>query len=183
MRELYTLEFSEYGDINSIWAKQNTKAAAVTIVFLDDLLDSQWDAKNSRSLSECCEFIIYSITERCEKSGELFIFGYSFSDTFDPVRSARRCSQKLKEKIKFAEVLEALCDRYKSFFALDIDACLESLGTERALDKRNWYFAQTRLSNLGMEKLVSSIYKIANRYQNPPHKVLVLDCDNTLWGG
>jgi FkbH-like protein len=181
--EKYTLEFSEYGDIHSIWSDQNKEACVVSIVFLDDLLGVQTKAELSRSLSDCCEYLIDNLTRRCEKSSELFIFGYSFSGTFDPIRSAKRCSQKLKEKIKFAEALETLCERYKPFYVLDIDACLESLGTEIAFDPRNWYFARTRLSNLGMERLVSSVSQITTRHQNPPHKVLVLDCDNTLWGG
>jgi len=182
-REKYILEFSEYGEIHSIWSEQNKEACAVSIVFLDDLIDGQSKAALPRSISDCCEFLIDNITRRCEKSGELFIFCYSFSITFDPIRSAKRCSPKLKEKIKFTEALESLSDRYKSFYFLDIDACLESLGAERAFDSRNWYFARTRLSNLGMDQLVSSVLKIATRYQHPPHKVLVLDCDNTLWGG
>ncbi len=183
MREQYTLEFSKYGDIHSIGSDQNKDAYVVSVVFLDDLLDAQPKPELLTRLSDCCEHLIDNVTRRCEKSGELFIFGYSFSDTFDPIRNAKRCSKKLRAKIKFAEALETLCERYKFLHALDIDACLESLGTERAFDQRNWYFARTRLSNLGMEQLVSSVHKIATRYQNPPHKVLVLDCDNTLWGG
>lgn len=183
LRERYTLEFSEYGDIHSICSDHNKDACVVSIVFLDDLLDAQPKAELWTSLSDCCEYLIDNITRRCEKSGELFILGYSFSDIFDPVRSAKGCSSKLRAKIKFAEALESLCERYKSFYVLDIDACLESLGTERTFDPRNWYYARTRLSNLGMEQLVSSVHKIATRYQDPPHKVLVLDCDNTLWGG
>ncbi len=183
LREQYSLEFSEYGDIHSIWSDHNKDACVASIVFLEDLLDAKPKAELQTSLSDCCEYVIDNITRRCEKSGELFIFGYSFSDTFDPIRSAKRCSKKLRAKIKFAEALETLCERYKSLYVLDIDACLESLGTERSFDPRNWYFARTRLSNLGMEQLVSSVQKIATRYQDPPHKVLVLDCDNTLWGG
>lgn len=183
MREQYTLEFSEYGDIHSIWSDRNKDACVLSIAFLDDLLDAQPKEESSKLLSDCCQYLIDNLTRRCEKSGELFIFGYSFSDTFDPIRGAKRFSQKWKERIHFAEALETLCERYKSFYVLDIDACLESLGTERAFDVRNWYFARTRLSSTGMERLVNSVTKIANRYQYPPRKVLVLDCDNTLWGG
>ncbi len=183
LREQYTLKFSEYGDIHSICSEQNKDACVVSIVFLDDLLYSQPKPELSTWESDFCEHLIENVTRRCEKSDELFIFGYSFSEAFDPIRNAKRCSNKLRAKIKFAEALEALCERYKSLYVLDIDACLESLGTERAFDPRNWYFARTRLSNLGMEQLVGSVYKIATRYQNPPHKLLVLDCDNTLWGG
>jgi FkbH-like protein len=182
-RELYTLEFSEYGDIHSVWSDYNNDSCVVSIVFLDDLLDDQTSAELQTSLSDCCEYLIDNVTRRCQKSGELFIFAYSFSDAFDPIRSAKRRSKKLREKIKLAEALETLCSRYAFLYVLDIDACFEPIGTERAFDSRNWYFARSRLSNFGMEQLVSSIRKIATRYQDPPHKVLVLDCDNTLWGG
>jgi FkbH-like protein len=183
LRERYTLEFSEYGDIHSIWSDHNKDACAVSIVFFDDFLDAQPKTELQTSLSDCCEYLIDTLSKRCEASGKLFIFGYSFSDTFNPIRNAKRCSEKLRAKIRFTEALENLCDHYKHLYVLDIDACLGFLGIERAFDPRNWYFARTRLSNLGMEQVVNSVRKIATRYQEPPHKVLILDCDNTLWGG
>jgi FkbH-like protein len=183
MEKQYALEFSEYSDIHSNWSDKRKDACVASIVFLDDLIDARPNVEQSTLLSDACQYLIDNITRRCERSSELFIFCYSFSDAFDSVRSAKQSSKKWKAKIKFAEALENLCERYKSFYMLDIDACLESFGTERAFDKRNWYFARMRLSNLGIGELVSAICKIATRHQNPPRKVLVLDCDNTLWGG
>ena len=40
-----------------------------------------------------------------------------------------------------------------------------------------------RLSLLGLKVVDNSITQILNRIHNPNAKVLVLDCDNTLWGG
>ena len=48
---------------------------------------------------------------------------------------------------------------------------------------RNWYFGRCRLSIDGLGVLVNSISEVVDRINNPPKKVLVLDCDNTLWGG
>ena len=56
-------------------------------------------------------------------------------------------------------------------------------GFYKCLDNRNWYFAHCRYSLDGLEIISNSVTKILQRYYNPACKVLVLDCDNTLWGG
>ena len=57
------------------------------------------------------------------------------------------------------------------------------VGLNSCIDKRNWYFAHSYLSNHGIKIVASSLNKIIHRIYNPASKVLVLDCDNTLWGG
>ena len=50
-------------------------------------------------------------------------------------------------------------------------------------DDRNWYLLRCRLSMLGIRILAESFYNIIYRIYNAASKVLILDCDNTLWGG
>src|SRR4029077_5982739 len=40
-----------------------------------------------------------------------------------------------------------------------------------------------RLSVTGLGCLASALGEVLHRIAAPAHKVLVLDCDNTLWGG
>ena len=55
-------------------------------------------------------------------------------------------------------------------------------GKDSCVDKRNWYLAHCHLSNKGLSVLANTIIKFLNKYQHATHKVLILDCDNTLWG-
>ena len=48
---------------------------------------------------------------------------------------------------------------------------------------RNWYFGRCRLSLDGLNVLAEAVSAVIERISNPPKKVLVLDCDNTIWGG
>ena len=50
-------------------------------------------------------------------------------------------------------------------------------------DDRNWYLARCRLSSTGIETIVSHLKNILEKLIEPPKKLLILDCDNTLWGG
>ena len=58
-----------------------------------------------------------------------------------------------------------------------------SPGLDRCMDARNLYFAHCHFSSQGLGVLARGIAAVAERLTQPAKKVLVLDCDNTLWGG
>jgi FkbH-like protein len=66
---------------------------------------------------------------------------------------------------------------------VDIDKEFSKFGFSNTFDKRNWYFARCRLSNTGLKVLSDTIKTVLKNHFTPAKKVLVLDCDNTLWGG
>ena len=57
------------------------------------------------------------------------------------------------------------------------------IGFNHVYDERNWYILRCRLSIEGIKIVSNSFHKIIERIYNPASKLLVLDCDNTLWGG
>ena len=60
---------------------------------------------------------------------------------------------------------------------------LKKIGYNQILDKRNWYLAHCRVSEIGLDIVIDQINKLLSSIYNPASKVLVLDCDNTIWGG
>ena len=56
-------------------------------------------------------------------------------------------------------------------------------GHENNFDDRNWYLAKCHLSTHGVILVSETIKKIFNNLNLPSKKLLILDCDNTLWGG
>ena len=72
---------------------------------------------------------------------------------------------------------------YPNLYLFDLDKQLGYQGLAKAFDNRNWYLAHCRLSINGLNTLAQSLAKIIERIKSPAKKVLVLDCDNTLWGG
>ena len=80
------------------------------------------------------------------------------------------------------KTLLELSQKYKELIVLNINNFLD----DRKLnffDDRNWYLVNCRLSSNGHELISQYLYKILDKLKTTAKKVLILDCDNTLWGG
>lgn len=71
----------------------------------------------------------------------------------------------------------------RNLFLLPLDRFLAEAGRADCFDSRNYYAAHCRLSQRGLAVLAKQIAELTKRFFSAPKKVLVLDCDNTLWGG
>jgi len=83
----------------------------------------------------------------------------------------------------FKKKLYSLSTKNKNLSIIDLDIVFKIHGYNKIIDKRNWYLARCRLSEFGLDLLTEEIKKIIFRIKNPAAKVLILDCDNTIWGG
>lgn len=66
---------------------------------------------------------------------------------------------------------------------LHLPLWLQQHGCHHCFDRRNLYLMSCPFSMVGLVSLAQWIAPLLQRLQRPAHKVLVLDCDNTLWGG
>ncbi len=66
---------------------------------------------------------------------------------------------------------------------LHLPLWLQQHGRQHCFDRRNLYLMSCPFSMAGLASLAQWILPLLQRLQQPAHKVLVLDCDNTLWGG
>ncbi|XLU06745.1 FkbH domain protein [Aeromonas sp. DSM 116730] len=66
---------------------------------------------------------------------------------------------------------------------LHLPLWLQQHGRHHCFDRRNLYLMSCPFSMVGLASLAQWIVPLLQRLQQPAHKVLVLDCDNTLWGG
>ena len=53
----------------------------------------------------------------------------------------------------------------------------------KCFDARNYYASRCRMSFQGLKSLSNAVQKVLDFIEHGAKKVLVLDCDNTLWGG
>ena len=83
----------------------------------------------------------------------------------------------------FKNKLYSLCKQNKNLSIIDLNITFNFHGYNKVIDKRNWYLAHCRLSEIGLSLLVNQIKKVLFSISNTTSKVLILDCDNTLWGG
>jgi FkbH-like protein len=175
--------FSEYGDLKSIVAEENLEKTVIGVFFHDDIQDSFTGMRCAEENSDYLASLLMLIETRCRKSRSPLVFCYSFFEEYDAVRDAKNISMKQRSKQSFVDSLNRLKEDYDFLFTIDIDKCVMSIGALRAFDQRAWYFAKSRLTNEGLATIIHSVSLILQRYRLAPHKVLVLDCDNTLWGG
>lgn len=79
--------------------------------------------------------------------------------------------------------LEAFCENCTNVRILPYRHMIETLGEENAFSPKMWYMGRILLSNEAQKRLCAMILDRMRIESRVPKKVLLLDLDNTLWGG
>ena len=111
------------------------------------------------------------------------IIAIASCDEIDAVRNSKETSLRQQAQQYLLSSLHDLASSNALLYLIDLDKTFAKIGHNSAFDSRNWYFAHCYLSSKGLEVLTDTIHQILNRHFNAAAKVLVLDCDNTIWGG
>lgn len=181
LQEKFTINHLHYGDISGSLFLTNPDDILLIVLFLEDIL--QDPTKNSSVLLERFTSLFQSISHRCENSNKptIICLGNVFND--DPIKMARKDSDTVQAFNWFKGQIQEIAEKYQSLYFLNLNHIYASKGYEYVFDDRNWYFAHCRLSSLGVSLLANSVNAILTRHHAASSKVLVLDCDNTIWGG
>jgi len=78
------------------------------------------------------------------------------------------------------------CDSKHDFghlYWLDLAEQITIHGREKMYSRKGWYLGNLRFSNFGEEIIVEEIKRIIESFKGNRKKCLILDLDNTLWGG
>lgn len=110
------------------------------------------------------------------------------SIVFSPYRLLPYTERNGRNSITYLEYhinrnLESLCKEYSNLVILDMYHLLLQYGWNNFCNSIFWYAAKNRYSYLGLEIISDHIVNIINGWRGNIKKCLVLDCDNTLWGG
>lgn len=81
------------------------------------------------------------------------------------------------------EHLRAGCRSSAGATFLDVDQVLGEIGTDNAFDDRMWAHAHQPYTMLALAAIAKRCARILAAQFTPRRKCIVLDCDNTLWGG
>ena len=173
-------EFSPYGNWHEELLYDKSEILSINL-FLDDFLSS----KNLKvtDTKENIKNFLKLLKIRIKKQDNNIIIGYCSNNNDNLIYSAKFINEKKIICNWFMEEIYKLAKKNKNLFIIDFDKEFAFVGLNSCIDKRNWYFAHSYLSNHGIKIVASSLNKIIHRIYNPASKVLVLDCDNTLWGG
>ena len=90
-----------------------------------------------------------------------------------------------KQKLEYfwAEALDGLCKKHPNVRMIPYHGLIEKIGEENAFSLKMWYMGKILLSNRAQKDLCELILTLTDRESKVPKKVLLLDLDNTLWGG
>jgi FkbH-like protein len=73
--------------------------------------------------------------------------------------------------------------KYTNFRVLNWEKIINYYGYKNFYDLKYWYLGRIKYNNYSFHKLVNEYNSLINAYFGKVKKVLVLDLDNTLWGG
>lgn len=115
-------------------------------------------------------------TEGIYYISDAYLWGVELAAVFD-------CGRKQALQMRWQELLEDFCRNHKNVRILPYRHLVESMGEEAAFSMKMWYMGKILLSNQAQQGLCDLILDRICREVRTPKKVLLLDLDNTLWGG
>jgi FkbH-like protein len=177
----YDLNFSDYGSWANELINSDPESIMLIVLFLEDLYNQ--DINKVEEIKKNLLGVLNLIEQRLKKSNKPTIISASYLEVHNLVQSSKKNPITKKVYFWFLSSLEELGLVYKSLYFIDLDNEFSKIGKNLCLDKRNWYLASSHISNKGLAILAKTAFRLLNRCFLAPHKVLVLDCDNTIWGG
>lgn len=159
----------------------NSSVESDVIFILLDGFELFRNIANPDSELENCISIIRKIVEKnAEKK--------SFVSTIDiyenKIHSLKDYNiKKVELENRWVEELYNISKKYSNFFIFDLKELITSVGRKSFYSKKLWYLGGLKYSNMGENIIVEELLLIINAMKTARKKCLVLDLDNTLWGG
>lgn len=180
----YEIIFADYGKILPDSETSTSKNREVTFVFIcnRDISASRGEA-NEDALDLFLNELEAKSASYLEKKDNELIFGFISDPWYNTISDAKRLSPESRDINKFKQRISQLAESLEKFFWIDFDVLKSKYSREEIFSDRNWYFARTRLTHAGSQMIVDALDTLLTRKEISPYKVLLLDCDNTLWGG
>jgi FkbH-like protein len=181
LEQNFKLFNSEYGDISGALFNADSDDVVLIVLFFEDIV-SIYDA-NDKLLSEKFSSLFNSISYRCANSNKPTVICWGKVFYTDPIRLAKKNTQEMNAFNWFIDQFQEMVKEHESLYFINLNQIYSQKGYENVFDERNWYFAHCRVSTLGINLLANSVNSVLVRHFKTSSKVLVLDCDNTIWGG
>ena len=178
----YVINFEDYGNLFSISKNSKKKFdCEVKVIFFADLIDyNSLDLKKIKFYKEKLSKIIDMINFQSSKNNQDIIY-YSFYDQNEFLDKSHRILIS-ELSFFFQKNINRLTEKNDNLKIISLDNLFSNLGFEKNFDLRNYYLMKSRFSLTGIKKLSKSIFSHLSS-EKKRKKVLLLDCDNTLWGG
>lgn len=128
-------------------------------------IDDWFDRLEGALRKECIYYI-----------SDAYLWGVEMSVLFDK-------SRKLILEHIWQERLLCLCREHGNVRVFPYRSVIETIGEKKAFSLKTWYMGKILLSSEAQQSLCQCILQKVDLESVIPKKVLLLDLDNTLWGG
>ena len=179
LRKDYSLYFSDFGNYSEIIQNKQKSNFFFFNLFLEDLLNNNKKIPLKKLIFELGKLITSALIKN---SFNLIVShsAWKMNNFFSSINE-KKYENKILSNLN--KMFYEISIKFPNFYYFDIDKEFAKSGMDKCFDNRNWYLSRCRLSTYGMDILSESYFRILKKFSHPPKKVLVLDCDNTLWGG
>ena len=194
--ETYVSGFNQYvqeilGKDNSFY-KYNPDVVFLSVdlgFLVEDILDHQFEESGAKIYSDVenrFQQLLSLISKLRSKlpNSHIFIDNFYLSTNylFKTLEGNSHYSTKnISEKLNLQ--FEKFISENKGIRLIDIASLFQKYGEEELLDSRMYYIAKSNFSKSGSEKLAGLYLSHIKAYSGLRKKIIVLDLDNTLWGG
>ncbi len=183
----YDLTFGDFAEWSSLLlnpASDSTPDVFAFVVFLQDVIRAESIQKLSpQVIDDLLAPLRMAIEHFSAQSSSRLIVAWSDASHSSAVESARHIHGWEIVASRFEGLLRERQAQAKHLYLLPLDKFFAEAGREICFDARNYYAAHCRLSQRGLRIVAAQIVELTHRIFFAAKKVLVLDCDNTLWGG
>ena len=178
--EIHCSGFGQYAfDIMNPQSGLYTFEPDAVLLFLDG--DTLFEGRTADEAKVHIEDIRKSFRER--SGAYLLVCSVVLSSGVDSLRNFNTESNTKKDQYSFNLFLNSMTEKDDRFFVLDFAGIAEKYGTVNLYDEALWFYGSSRLNKRGNELLADEFSLLMKAVQGISCKCLVLDLDNTLWGG
>ncbi|MBE5864694.1 MAG: HAD-IIIC family phosphatase [Lachnospiraceae bacterium] len=171
---------NELGILMNPASSYHAFAPEVTFVVMDlmELLEHELDMESAKSRVENW----FSAFESAMTDSCIYYISDAYLWGLETETACTFTDTAALERI-WDEALRVLCERYANVRILPYRRMITMLGEENAFSPKMWYMGRILLSGEAQKRLAVLIAERIKVEYRTPKKVLVLDLDNTLWGG
>lgn len=80
-------------------------------------------------------------------------------------------------------ILKNILVKHHNAYFVDMNLCLARVGSNSFYDNRYWHIGRAPYARVALSEIAGDDFKYISALKGKNKKCLVLDCDNTLWGG
>ena len=172
----FIIKFNFFNNFQKINSEKNIHYLII-IIFFEDIYNDDQSFKS----------ILKDIQKECinlSKKNDFKILIF-FSNWYKEnlLNSSKNYYKKNKSALYFNNFFYRNISKIHNCFTINLDNYFGEVGFINIFESRNWYLLKSRLSILGIKLLVNLIENTLFNFEIIKRKILILDCDNTLWGG